>query len=82
MEAGARDLVELELKYCERCGGLWLRRRDVDVEQVYCPSCVPKMTEFPVPRRIRDSRFPGGRGHKRVEKSDELCTIGLEDGVL
>ena len=39
---------EVELKYCERCGALWLRRRGV--EEVYCIACVPKMAEFPVGR--------------------------------
>jgi Zn-finger nucleic acid-binding protein len=42
-------LVPVELKYCERCGGLWLRSKDV--EEVYCPACVPKMAEYPSPRR-------------------------------
>jgi Zn-finger nucleic acid-binding protein len=29
--------VAMELKYCERCGGLWLRRLGQDV--VYCGGC-------------------------------------------
>lgn len=82
MEAEALDLVEMELKYCERCGGLWLRRRDVDAKQVYCPSCVPKMTELPVPRRNRDSRLAVERGHQREDSRDELCAVSLEGGVL
>jgi reverse gyrase len=47
----ARVLVELELKYCERCGGLWLRERGT--EGVYCPTCLPRMMELPPPRKRR-----------------------------
>lgn len=42
------ETVPVELKYCERCGGLWFRSNE---EEVYCPACVPKMAEFPPPKR-------------------------------
>jgi len=29
--------LQLELKYCERCGGLWLRPQGADI--VYCDGC-------------------------------------------
>jgi hypothetical protein len=45
------ELVLFDLKYCERCGGLWLREAGDD--EVYCPGCVPVMAEFPVPRKRR-----------------------------
>lgn len=35
----------LELKYCERCGGLWLR--PAGGEQVYCVICARAMAELP-----------------------------------
>jgi len=31
------EITEMELKYCERCGGLWLRPRDSEV--VFCGAC-------------------------------------------
>ncbi len=37
----------LELKYCERCGGLWLR--PVGGEQIYCTVCARAMAELPPP---------------------------------
>jgi Zn-finger nucleic acid-binding protein len=37
----------LELKYCERCGGLWLR--PVGGEQIYCRICARAMAELPPP---------------------------------
>ena len=45
MESVGEVFEQLELKYCERCGGLWLRNQGE--EEVYCPGCVPKMAEFP-----------------------------------
>jgi Zn-finger nucleic acid-binding protein len=41
----AREQVQLELKYCERCGGLWLRRAASG--EVYCSRCTPEMAELP-----------------------------------
>jgi Zn-finger nucleic acid-binding protein len=29
MEIEGFEVIRLELKYCERCGGLWLRLQDV-----------------------------------------------------
>ncbi len=55
--------VTVELKYCERCGGLWLRPRG-DPE-VYCASCRLRMTELPrlpaalIPARRRERRRCG-----------------------
>jgi len=31
------EQISLELKYCERCGGLWVRQKGVS--GVYCSSC-------------------------------------------
>jgi len=35
------DVIELELKYCERCSGLWLRARGTS--GIYCNACVTAM---------------------------------------
>jgi len=35
------EIVRLELKYCERCGELWLRRRGEG--SVYCVSCLSQL---------------------------------------
>ncbi len=40
---------KLELKYCERCGGLWLRPRGTDT--VYCARCAEAIAELPPPSR-------------------------------
>jgi Zn-finger nucleic acid-binding protein len=49
------DAVRMELKYCEHCGSLWLRRSGTD--KVYCESCQPKIAELP----------PAKKGPGRVE---------------
>ena len=36
--------VPMELKYCERCGGLWLRPQGEDV--VYCRGCLEHMAAW------------------------------------
>lgn len=45
------SLPRLELKYCELCGGLWLRRAGAPL--VYCPACRPRMASLPPPRALR-----------------------------
>ena len=37
METPESNVIELELKYCERCGTLWLRLRGSEV--VVCRAC-------------------------------------------
>ena len=42
MEVEGRELIELELKYCERCGGLWLRRKGT--QHVFCATCTQQLS--------------------------------------
>lgn len=49
------EIFEVELKYCERCGGLWFREKGTT--GVYCAECDPKMAEVafgdgPRPTRV------------------------------
>jgi hypothetical protein len=37
--------MTLELKYCERCGGLWLR--PAGGGQIYCVICARQVAEMP-----------------------------------
>jgi Zn-finger nucleic acid-binding protein len=58
MKTETHEVIQLELKYCERCGGLWLRRKDSD--KVYCASCATEVPEFPIRRRANGkARLPG-----------------------
>ena len=79
------EKVILELKYCERCGGLWLR--PVGDAQVYCLKCLSAIAELPLAsRELTKSRF--GRGPQRGEAGDEFesCedaeTVGRDAGGI
>lgn len=40
--------VRMELKYCEHCGGLWVRESGAGV---YCAKCEAKISELPIPKK-------------------------------
>ena len=78
--------IQVELKYCERCGGLWLRPRGTD--GVYCASCRVRLTAMPDPegapprevRRRRKARVQGTDLHREeLEKREELQSQVLID---
>ena len=48
---------KLELKYCERCGGLWLRPQGG--QAVYCAGCAEAIRELP-PVGPRGGTTPSG----------------------
>ena len=62
MKMEGLEIVRLELKYCERCGGLWMRTWGT--EEVYCPSCAAEMLELPAARGTRKRHLPA---NDRVE---------------
>lgn len=41
MDEFGSGAIQLELKYCERCGGLWLRPQGSEL--VFCASCARAM---------------------------------------
>ena len=52
------ELIHLELKYCERCAGLWLRL--YGTQDVYCAPCRAAATNLPAHRRkATKPRLPG-----------------------
>ena len=73
--------MKVELKYCEHCGGLWVREAGGGV---YCTTCEPKVADLPVPKK-RSSRLilpqqertaADGIGRGQVEDSFELEAAG------
>jgi len=68
--AGGMEVCEIviELKYCERCGGLWLRLQGAD--GVYCAGCAALLEarQNPVVTPARTSRRPKGRGKRPGEQ--------------
>jgi hypothetical protein len=60
-ESSPANELQFELKYCERCGGLWLR--PAGGGQVYCVACGRAMAELPAATCSRGGpRLPQG-GH-------------------
>ncbi len=62
MEAGS---IQLELKYCERCGALWLRPKRSDL--VFCSPCALVMAGLAPNTRFmtqcgRGARLPRRQG--------------------
>jgi Zn-finger nucleic acid-binding protein len=71
--------VKFELKYCERCGGLWLR--PAGGEQIYCTGCGREMAKFPAVSREARTSTPGGSGRmddefEIDEECGDICTMG------
>jgi len=61
--------VRVELKYCEHCGGLWLREGGGGV---YCERCQKKMAEFPEAKKKRPGRLKlPVRGEALVDRYEE-----------
>jgi hypothetical protein len=55
--------VRVELKYCEHCGGLWVRERGAGV--VYCEKCQAKVDDLPTQKkRPGRARLPIGPERK------------------
>lgn len=68
-KSSAPNELRLELKYCERCGGLWLR--PVGGGQVYCTACGRAMAELPpASTGTENARVP--RGARLAEEYDYL----------
>jgi len=59
-----KNEVRVELKYCEHCGGLWVREGGGGV---YCPKCLPKVEDLPAPKE-RVAPRKRRRTRKRIAK--------------
>jgi ribosomal protein S27AE len=71
------EKIEVELKYCERCGGLWLRAQGAD--GVHCASCRVRLEARPDPgiapvRKARRSARNTGKT-ARIEHLQGVATM-------
>ena len=74
MEIEDVEIVQLELKYCEYCGGLWLRRKgDVGI---YCAACIPYVAGFALSRERRRPRLPIKTAIRIEGKHGEVLVCG------
>jgi hypothetical protein len=75
MKAKAREInptneLKFELKYCERCGGLWLR--PAGSGQIYCVACGSEMEKMPPVsyERTGNPKVPQGPVRGNVDYGD------------
>lgn len=78
MERSEIEIVEVELKYCERCGGLWVRPRGS--ERVLCASCAPKMAELTIPSDRVKVLLPADDGEVYEATLEEFAALCNERG--
>ena len=64
--------IQVELKYCERCGGLWLRLQGAD--GVYCASCRVRLAAMPSPGEAppRKARRRKARAQRTLVQREDL----------
>jgi len=79
--------VQFELKYCERCGGLWLR--PVGGGQIYCARCGREMAQLPPASREPDTaqlprgpRWDGSDGDFEGGEEDEKVDLDGMGGLV
>jgi hypothetical protein len=70
--------LQFELKYCERCGGLWLR--PMGGGQLYCVGCWLEMKKLP--KASRREKRPGRSQRSGSNGAEgEVKTYGDGDGL-
>ena len=79
----SKNEESFELKYCERCGGLWLR--PVSGGQIYCVACSREMSELPPSSSEPDSErskrrrlYKPGEGDWDGSPMDIEPTVGVQ----
>ncbi len=80
-EGSSGTELQFELKYCERCGALWMR--PVGGEQVYCVACAEAMGELPAAsHRAETAKMPHclrwGAYDEGVENEEERNGLDLD----
>jgi hypothetical protein len=77
-ESDMMEKLTLELKYCERCGGLWLR--PAGGGQIYCVGCARKIAELPASSREAETvEMP--RGSQPPVEMSKLEWYGEDEGA-
>jgi hypothetical protein len=70
------DKLSLELKYCERCGGLWLR--PAGGAQIYCITCARQMAEMPpASRKLESSSLDRSAPAAGIDDMDQFQDVGM-----
>jgi hypothetical protein len=64
MELQDVDVIQMELKYCERCGALWLRLTGSDL--IFCLPCSVILAGLARDPRFREPRGSNSRGAGKI----------------
>ncbi len=70
------QFIQLELKYCERCGGLWFRQQGSP--DVYCATCAIPMAQVAMPSKTR--RKPRMPIHEGFDLEGMGISLWMEEG--
>lgn len=74
------QVIHLELKYCERCGSLWLR--EADSGGIYCARCDAAIERMAPPTRHKNkARVPGSDGGTHLPRETETNADPARDFV-
>jgi ribosomal protein L37AE/L43A len=73
METQDGNAIQLELKYCERCGALWLRLTGSDL--IFCSPCSVVLAGV-----ARDPRFREHRGSQSNFERQNTTAFWSEGG--
>lgn len=68
--------ILVELKYCERCGGLWLRPQGTD--GIYCATCRVLLAAMPDPGQAPPRQSRRRRRQARAQEPETAGTQGAE----
>lgn len=63
----------LELKYCERCGALWLRQ--AESQESYCTVCFVQMKDSPRAQKRKKNRRAA---HRNISRTRDLQGVAEE----
>jgi hypothetical protein len=68
--------IQVELKYCERCGGLWLRPQGAN--GVYCAGCRVRLAALPNSGDVppHEVRWRKGRTRGKDGRREQLHSPG------
>ena len=75
MELQDVDAIQMELKYCERCGALWLRLTGSDL--IFCSPCSVILAGLARDPRFREQRSSSSRS-ARIER--KIATAFWSEG--
>ncbi len=76
-----RIQMRMDLKYCERCGGLWLRERASGL--AYCVGCQDKLAAMPSRSALQAAGLEkGGRQRRRCARLPEERSVERSVGRL